>query len=419
MITYADALARILDLARPGSVESCPAAEALGRILAEDVVSPDNLPPFDNSAMDGFALRTEGQVLAAGREFQVHGAVMAGDGTPVDLGQADQAWEIMTGARLPADADTVVPVEQVEILARDGQGQATRMRLLEAIELGRHVRRAGEDVARGAVVMAAGCRVGAPQLAMLAALGIGTVAVRRRPRVALVCTGRELVDAADAELAPGQIRNSNGPLLAARIRAAGAELVLQRTVSDTPEAFLAVLREAQAANVDVFVSTGAVSMGQCDFVPDALRQAGAEIHFHKVRIRPGKPLLFASLPNGTLCFGLPGNPASSAVGLRFFIEPALRALLGLAPQQPLRAVLDQDQKQLVGWRQFLKARLVLAEDGVLRAKVLSGQESFRIRPLLEANAWVAMPGDAEQAPAGSRVEAWLPGHLDGLQLELP
>ena len=419
MIRYEDALAKILEHARTGPVETCRSVEAGSRILAEAVTSPENLPPFDNSAMDGFALRGGDAALEAGREFRVHGAVMAGEAGQANLGASDCAWEIMTGARLPPDADRVVPVEQVTVLERDGHGQATRMRLDQAIEPGRHVRRAGEDVALGESVLEAGCRLGAPQLAMFAALGIGTVPVRRCPRVALVCTGRELVDDPAAPLAPGQIRNSNGPLLAARLRDAGADLVLQRTVPDAPEAYRAVLEEARAVGVDVFISTGAVSMGQCDFVPDTLRQAGARIHFHKVRIRPGKPLLFASLPDDTLCFGLPGNPASSAVGLRFFIEPALRALLGLAPERPLRLPLERTCRQLPGWRYFLKARLALAEGGDLRTTVLSGQESFRIRPLLEANAWVALPGDAEEAKAGTLVETWLPGHLDGLQLESP
>lgn len=417
MIAYEDALARILAAARPLGVEACDAAAAAGRILAEPVISGENLPPFDNSAMDGFALRAAGRALRAGHEFRVHGALMAGDDEAVDIGGADQAWEIMTGARLPPDADSVVPVEQVTVLARDGADQATRIRLDADIEAGRHVRRAGEDVALGDAVLPAGSRLGAAELAMLAALGVGSVALRRRPRVALVCTGRELVDAPGAPLAAGQIRNSNAPLLAARLRAAGAELVLQRTVPDAPEAFLAVLGEARAAGADAFISTGAVSMGQLDFVPETLARAGAVTHFHKVRIRPGKPLLFASFPDGMLCFGLPGNPASGAVGLRFFIEPALRAMLGLAPEKPLRAVLAEDCRQLPGWRYFLKARLIAGEDGVLRARALRGQESFRIRPLLQANAWLVMPGDMARAEAGALVETWLPGHLDGLRVE--
>lgn len=421
MIDYHQALQQILALARPGPEETCRASAALGRVLAAAVTSGEDLPPFDNSAMDGFALRSAGQALAAGREFTVRGALMAGDGLAASLQGADQAWEIMTGARLPQGADTVVPVEQVAILERDAAGHTTRMRLAVGIEAGRHVRRAGEDVARGATILTEGTVLQAPHLAMLAALGIASVPVRRRPRVALVCTGRELVDDPDAPLRAGQIRNSNAPLLAARIVAAGAELVLNQTVDDAPQAFAAVFETARAAGVDVFISTGAVSMGHLDFVPETLARAGAQLHFHKVRIRPGKPLLFASLPassGGMLCFGLPGNPASGAVGMRFFVEPALRAMLGMAPETPLRAVLETRHESSPGWRFFLKGRLALDGDGRLRAGILPGQESFRIRPLLDANAWVVIPAEAGVTEAGSLVEAWPPGHLSGLHVEV-
>ena len=417
MIDYGTALEQILAQVRACPAEPCASLEADGRILAEAVCSGENLPPFDNSAMDGFALRSEGRELACGREFRIHGVLMAGDEAATRIETRDCAWEIMTGARLPADADSVVPVEQVSILERDAKGLARRIRLETGVEVGRHVRRAGEDVAAGEVVMPQGMQLAAPQLAMLSALGIGTVSVRRRPRVALICTGKELLDDPAEPLREGQIRNSNAPLLAGRIRAAGADLVMQRTVTDEPVRFLAMLEEARTAGVDVFISTGAVSMGQKDFVPEALQQAGARLHFHKVRIRPGKPLLFADFPEGMLCFGLPGNPASSAVGMRFFIEPALRAMLGLEPERPLRVPLEARQKQLPGWRYFLKARLLLNVDGQVQARILPGQESFRIRPLLEANAWVVMPGDAEARAAGAMVEAWLPGHLEGLHLE--
>src|SRR5690606_18514572 len=184
--------------------------------------------------------------------------------------------------------------------------------------------------------LAAGTRLDAPQLMLLAALGVPLVDVHATPRVALINTGRELVDDPAQPLASGEIRNSNGPYLAQRIEQAGAELVLRQTVSDEVDAFFIAMEEARSAGAELVLSTGAVSMGRYDFIPDALRKLGATIHFHKVAIRPGKPLLFATLPNGALFFGLPGNPASSAVGLRFFVEPALRAMLGLAPERALR-----------------------------------------------------------------------------------
>ncbi|HET9047888.1 MAG TPA: gephyrin-like molybdotransferase Glp [Chiayiivirga sp.] len=418
MIEFDGARAQILTLAHLTPIEVCPAGESLGRVLAAPVISAENLPPFDNSAMDGFALFSGGVALDGGREFAVRGALMAGDGQSEALRDGTHAFEIMTGARLPDGADAVVPVEQVAVLERDAAGHATRIRLEATIETGRHLRRAGEDVAQGIEVMAAGSVIGPAHLAMLAALGVGQVSVRRRPRVALVCTGRELVDTADATLDGSQIRNSNGPLLAARLREAGAELVLQATVSDEPEAFAAALAQARACGAEVFISTGAVSMGRHDFVPDTLRQAGAQLHFHKVRMRPGKPLLLASLPDGIVCFGLPGNPASSAVGLRFFVEPLLRAMLGMATERPLRVVLEACATPASGWRYLYKGALVLDASGHMRARMLAGQESFRIRPLLQANAWLELAADRAPVQAGDLIDVWPPGHLAGMKIEV-
>jgi molybdopterin molybdotransferase len=374
-------------------------ADALGRVTAEAIRSPENLPPFDNSAMDGFALAGGSALIAAGREFDIGGEAAAGD--PAQRADGG-AWEIMTGARMPDGLDRIVPVEQVERIEL-AEGRA-RIRLRADVEPGQHLRRAGEDVAIGDELLPAGCRIGAAQQSLLAAVGIARLEVRRRPRVALICTGRELLDAPGAALADGQIRNSNGPYLAARLLEIGAGISLQATVGDQPEAFTALLEQALAAGSDLILSTGAVSMGRYDFVPQALAAVGARQVFHKVAMRPGKPLLFARLPNGCLFFGLPGNPASSAVGLRFFVEPALRAMAGLAPERPLRLPLRAAAAKKPGLRFFQKARLEIAADGRASVELLSGQASFRIRPLAVANAWAVLPEEASELAAGSPVE---------------
>jgi len=408
MIGYLEALATILEQSRRLEARRCPAAHALGCLLAEPVVSPAYLPPFDNTAMDGFALHAGTLRLVAGVEFPVLGAQAAGD----DLIRADSgAWEIMTGARMPEGMDTVVPVEQVEILDQDGTGRPSRIRLAVDVVAHQHVRRRGEDVMQLAGIMGAGEQVLPQHVMLLAALGIADVAIVRRPRVAVITTGRELVDDPAQPLQSGQIRNSNGPFLAARVAAAGADVVYRRTVGDAPGDFLTALEQALQAGADVLLSTGAVSMGRHDFVPDTLRDLGAQIHFHKVAIRPGKPLLFAQLPGGTLFFGLPGNPVSSAVGLRFFVEPALRAMLGLPPEQPLRMPLRARFDKRAPLRFFLKGRVEADHGGQLHASVLAGQESFRIRPLLDANAWLVVPEDAVTCESVTLVDTYGLGHL--------
>lgn len=409
MIGYDEALGIIRREAARLDLRRCPPEQALGHVLAEPVASDEYLPPFDNSAMDGFALHVGGATLRAGTEFEVAGAQAAGD---AHVAEAHGAWEIMTGARMPEGLDAVVPVEQVEVLACDAGGRPLRIRLAADVEPGQHVRLRGEDVMRGATVIESGTRLAPQHLMVMAALGVQSVAVARRPRVAVITTGRELVDDPAQPLASGEIRNSNGPLLAARAVEAGAEVVLRETVSDEPAAFLSALERALAAGADVVLSTGAVSMGRYDFVPDTLRGIDATIHFHKVRIRPGKPLLFARLAGGQLYFGLPGNPVSSAVGLRFFVEPALRGLAGMAPERPLRVPLASAYRKRAALRFHLKGRVDVDGMGRLLARVLPGQESFRILPLLAANAWIVVPEEAQSAEEGDLVDVYGLGHLE-------
>lgn len=414
MIAYEQARAIVLRESAPLPSERIAAHGALGRVLAVAVASPGGLPPFDNSAMDGFALRTGGMPAAAGSEVAVFGSQAAGD--PATTAE-EGAWEIMTGARIPDGLDAVIPVERVEVLARDGAERPSRIRLLEDVPRGLHIRRRGEDVAPGAALMAPGTRVAPQQLMLLAALGIPQVGVHRRPRVSLLATGRELVDA-PRPLQPGEIRDSNSPFLQARLEAAGAQLVLRETVDDDPAAFRAALRRAVLAGSDIVISTGAVSMGRHDFVPGVLREDRAQLHFHKVGIRPGKPLLFARLAEGPLYFGLPGNPVASVVCLRFFVEPVLRRMLGMAPEQPLRVPLAERFGKGHPLRTFLKARLDCDSTGQLRARVLAGQESFRIAPLLATGAWIVVPEDAGELEAGSLVEVHGLGHLEPPTVEM-
>ena len=412
MITYGEALQHLLEAATPLPAERVPLHEAAGRTLASDIISGQSLPPFDNSAMDGFALRANGRPFEAGSGFDVQGWQAAGDaGSEGDQG----AWEIMTGARMPAGLDTVVPVENVDILASE-DGRPTRIALKGTVKPGQNVRLRGQDVAAGECVLRAGQVLGINARTLLHAIGVGEVAVVARPQVAVIATGKELVSEAAQALQSGQIRDSNRPYLVGRLQAAGAEVVWQGTVGDDVVAFDAVLDAAQAAGARVLISTGAVSAGRYDFIPDALRARGARIVFHKVAIRPGKPLLFAVLADGTLYFGLPGNPVSAAVGQRFFVEPVLRRLLGLAAEPVLQLPLQADVRKPAGLRMHARARVEVDGQGRLSARVLPGQESFRLMSMLQANAWVVLEAEGDFAAAGTavRVQGW--GHHDPVQL---
>lgn len=396
-----------------GPPEPLAPRAALGRLLAEAVYSGEDLPPFDNAAMDGFALPLGTRTAQVGEAFSVQGEQAAGDAAR----SAHTACAIMTGARLPDGLDAVVPLEQVRVLAQDAQGGAQRIALTAAVTPGQHCRGRGEDICRGEAALAAGCRIGPAQLALLAAIGCAEVAVVQAPRLALFCTGRELVDDAARALGPGEIRNSNGPYLAAAASAAGAELVCESTLPDEPAALQRAVADAVAGGAQLILSTGAVSAGRYDFVPEVLRMLQADIVFHKVSMRPGKPLLFARLPGGALYFGLPGNPASCAVGFRFFVCAALRALLGLPAERAWRLPLLQDAGKKAGFTYYQKACLAFDGDGRAGVRLLSGQESFKLHSLAQAQGWAVLPAEAESLPAGTLVDFHGSAHW-GLQLDM-
>lgn len=398
MIGYDDALLELLRHVRPLPAQSCKTADALGKVLAADVVSPMDLPSFDHSAMDGYALHAA-DPLTAGSEHAVQGSQAAGD---VSRASAGMAWEIMTGARLPQGLDTVVPVERTALLERRDDGSPARIRLLDDVAPQANVRYAGSDVAKGAVVIKAGTRIQASQLMLLVALGVAQVEVLRAPRVAIICTGKELQDDLTQPLGDGQIYGSNGPYLVGAFAAMGVQVWSCETVDDTSHTFVAAVQRAQQAGVDLIVSTGAVSMGRYDFVPDALVKLGAQVLFHKLAVRPGKPQLAAVLGDA-LVFALPGTPMAVAVGLRFLIDPVVRAMRGQAREPLWRAVLDTPQQLKPGLRHFLRASVTQDEQGRLHAHVLAQQQPFRIQPFAQANAWVVVEQDAVEVAAGALV----------------
>jgi molybdopterin molybdotransferase len=221
--------------------------------------------------------------------------------------------------------------------------------------------------------------------------------------VALLSTGAELIADPTLPLGEGQIYAANAPYLEASLHAMGAEVIANTALGDDAQAFAAQLREV-AARADVVVSTGAVSMGRHDFIPASLRVADARLLFHKVAIRPGKPLLAACLQEGPLFIGLPGNPIAAAVGFRFFVVPVLRAMLGMPPETPLRVPLSESVRVTAGLRRFFKARLSYSASSGMGLELLEGQESYRIGSLLQANAWAVLHEDANELPAGALVD---------------
>lgn len=370
--------------------------EAQGAVLAEPVAAPVPLPPFDNSAMDGYAVVAADIAGATEAEpvvLPVVGDILAGD-PGVSAIRPGLTARIMTGAPLPAGADAVIPVEWTD-------GGAATVRVSRPAPPGNYIRRAGEDVLAGQIVVDAGTWLGATQIGMLAAVGRSRVPVRPKPRVVVVSTGTELCEPG-GPLGDGQIWESNSFMLTAAVAEAGGVGYRQATVEDEPAKVLETLRD-QLVRADAIVTSGGVSMGTRDVVKEVLTGTGT-VAFHKVRMRPGKPQGFGLL-EGTPIFTLPGNPVSAYISFQVFVRPALRAMQGMPPEPlpTVSAVLAEDVRSPAGLRHYLRGRLSFTR-GFYTVAPADGQGSHQLGSLSSANALIALPEDAEALPAGSHVE---------------
>lgn len=401
MISFLQAQKIIQDVATVLGSEALPIGQSLGRVLAQDVLSRETIPPFDNSAMDGFAVRSDEVADAAPNHpirLSVMGTTAAGDEPAYPNHRERSAWRIMTGGAIPKGYDTIYPIEQVSV-------DSDVVTVTQALESGMHIRRAGEDFSSGEKFANKGDLVTPGMVAALASAGIAHVHVRRMPKVLHFATGSELVENAEQALQPGQIRNSNAPFLQAALQSLGVTAIYGGQVRDEPEIFLQRLKASIASEQpDIILTTGAVSAGDFDFIPQIIAQLGGEILFHKMTIKPGKPVLFARLLNGCFFFGLPGNPVSTAVGLRFFVYPLLRRLQGLCEEYFSRAIFrGRAYKPKADWRFFLKAKTHVDENGQFCVEINGGQESHKIKPLISSNAWLILEEGQTEFNEGDRV----------------
>ena len=380
-----------------------PLAACLGLVLCEDVTSLVDLPGFDNSAMDGYAVRAVDVSAADPDEpgtavrLPVVGEVAAGGVATRAVGPGE-AVRIMTGAMMPEGADAIVKVE-------DTDGGTETVEIRAGVPVGTSVRPAGEDVKQGQVVLTSGMEIDARRVALLAATGHADALVRPRPRVAIVSTGAELVPPGEP-LQPGQIHESNSYMLEAAVVASGAVAVRQATVDDDPAAVLSAVA-ALADDVDAIVTSGGVSMGAYDVVKESLRDHGVD--FVQVAMQPGKPQGFGLVGDRNVpLFALPGNPVSSYVSFEVFVRPALRRLMGrdLEQRTTLSARLEHALSSPPGRAQVARAVATHTEEG-WRADPVWGQASHFVADLARANAFVFIPAEATRVEAGEVVDMWL------------
>jgi molybdopterin molybdotransferase len=393
MLAFDEALARLLSAAQPVGAERVSLDEASGRVLAEDVHAPTALPPFDYSAMDGYALAARDLQGEPPYEMKVVGESAAGGVLP-DL-MPGTACRIYTGARLPAGADTVVMQERVE-------RQGDRITLRQRPRAGDHMRRRGDDLAEGAIALARGTRLHAGHVALAAAVERPQLLVARRPVVTVLCSGDELRSPGMPGPA-GSIPESNGYFVAAAARAAGAIARVAPFVPDDAEHARRAVAEAMRGS-DVVVTVGGVSVGDRDVVKPALEAAGVVIDFWKVKIKPGKPLAVGRA-GATQVIGLPGNPASASLTFLLFGVPLIRALQGDAAPLPLRlrAALRKAIQREPGREEFLRAKLILERDG-MSVQVMPNQASGAVTSFAEAEALAVIPAEKGFVEEGALVE---------------
>ncbi|GAB3272206.1 molybdopterin molybdotransferase MoeA [Microbacterium lacusdiani] len=403
--TVEEQLADVLAAIQPNGPITLTLPGAVGLTLAEPVHARVDVPVFDNSAMDGFAVRCADVAHASADEpivLRVVADLPAGSSEDPALAPGE-AVRIMTGAPVPSDADAIVPFEDTAGGLADSLGDIRVIRAPRAV--GAHIRRRGEDQPAGSLVIPAGARLGPLELSAAAATGVDRVIVARPPRVVVVSTGDELVEPG-AELERGQIPESNSVLLAGLVRATGAELLRAACVSDDPDELRALLAETSEA--DVVITSGGVSAGAYEVVRHALE---GEIAFTRVAMQPGKPQAFGRLSNGALLFGLPGNPVSVAVSFETFVRPALLAMQGREDlhRPVLRLPAATGWRTPPGRRQYLPAAIDRSDPArwTVRPATAGGSGSHLAAGLARAEAYAVVPAEVDAVAEGDLVDVML------------
>lgn len=412
-ISLDDAIARLLGFVEPLPSEDVALDDALGRTLSEAAVSPLDLPPWDNTAMDGYAVHSADVTGASAQNpvrLDLIESVHAG-GFPTRPVARGQTIKIMTGAPIPEGADGVIRIEHT-------RAEGDVVFVLADTDASRNIRPRGEDIKANDVAVTAGTQLRASEIGLLASIGAATVRVHRRPVVAILSTGDELTDLAgfDEVLAGRRIVNSNSHAIAAAVRSIGAEPRILGIAKDDADSLREHLR--RGLDADVLVTTAGASVGEHDLVKDVLEELGADTHFWRVRIRPGSPFSF-SVAAGVPVFGLPGNPVSAVVTFEILVKPALRRMLGRrAVFSPVvSAVLAERISAKSGLTQFMRVTLI-ERDGTLIARLTGPQGSGIISSIAQADGLMVMPEDVDELAAGSEVRVVRLQASDDAQPEL-
>ena len=407
LLSVEQARERILSKLDPVGTEAIPLTACVNRVLGVDIIAADDLPLFDNSSMDGFAIRaadTSNAAPASRVTLRVVADIPAGSTPRISLAPG-QAARIMTGAQIPGGADAVIPVEDTDFNDRSPGTPAPQTVSIEKIvKYGDNVRSRGMDVRAGDAVLKKGNILKPQEVGLMAMLGFPEVEVYKRPLVALLSSGDELLEAG-APLESGKIRDSNSYMLASLIESTGAEVLRLGIAKDTRESVQGLIEQAVILNSDLILSSAGVSVGAFDYVKDVVESNGS-LNFWRVNMRPGKPLAFGEYKDIQF-IGLPGNPVSAFVGFEVFVRDAIRKLCGISDGSRQKIRVRSDEEFLSDGRESYLRAVVREEQGQYVAKLTGHQGSGNLLSLVQANALLIIPAGVKCVPAGQEMDAWL------------
>ncbi|MBO1514590.1 molybdopterin molybdotransferase MoeA [Metabacillus bambusae] len=399
-----EAIERVLEYSIHGESEQVDLQQSYGRVLAVDIIADHPVPPFDRSPYDGFAIRSVDTKFASADhpvKFEVIDEIGAGSVSEFTIGEM-QAVRIMTGAQIPSGCDAVVMLELTKVFQRAGQNY---MSLKRSFNKGDNISFKGEDTQEGSILVKKGAYISPGIIALLATFGYAKVTVMKKPQIGIIATGSELLDV-DEPLVPGKIRNSNSYMIEAQARRSGAEPVyLGKLVDDLEECYEAVKNALE--NVDFLITTGGVSVGDFDYLPEIYKRLGANVLFNKVAMRPGSVTTVAEV-NGKLLFGLSGNPSACFVGFELFVRPIIRTFLNSerAHLQRVTAVLGENFLKPNPFTRFVRGRISLTAGKVIASPV-GLDKSNVVTSLADANAFIVLPGGTRGYKAGDNVDVLL------------
>ena len=397
MIKVAAALRTVLKGIKILEPEVIKLTDALERVLAQDLYADYDIPQFANSAMDGYAIKsadTKGASKDSPKILEVCGDIKAGD-IPKRILKPNQAIRIMTGALIPKGAHSVVMVEDTQ------RQEKNKVKIFKEARIGENIRKAGEDIKKGELVIPKGTLLNSAHIGVLASLGKAKIKVTRKPKIAILATGDEVVDV-DEKLEPGKIISSNTYTLYGQILKCGGIAKNLGIARDTPKQLEKKIR--QGLNCDIILTSGGVSVGDYDLVKDVLAKIGTKIKFWKIAMRPGKPLVFGTIED-KLVFGLPGNPVSSMVSFEIFVRPAILKMLGQKNndgRKEMEAVAEEDIKKKPGFRYFLRANTGWKQ-GMYFTKTTGPQGSGILKSMALANSLIILPEDKEFVKKGEKI----------------